>query len=1295
MDLSEGRSLIVPACTLADPPPQSVIALDPFGRDRRTEHAVLLPRETLQEYFDRIGLQLQGRPIAVRVNGARVPRHMWSRTRPRAGQLIEVQALVEGSGSGRKAWRAVLQVVVAIAWAFAGPWGIFVLAAGNFLINKWLPPHTKNPLRNRRSGDTSPSYSITGLQNRARLYEALPVVLGTHRIVPDYAALPYTEFEGEDQYLYALFHFGIDGPALTISDIKLGDTPITNFTDVTLEWGDPTNFGRNYLVKGNVDTVAGGALEPLVTVTRTGSADTVTLGIDIEGFLFATNSDGVFTTDCGIEAEYRLAGTADPWSPFFASGFTTATSYWSRGYDAAGAPGGWVQVEFDNNLSPTAHVEGAAAGFTGGPRGTLQACIWRYKTVANAASFGWQRPQNLTTVTSNTNRTIIFHGSTKPLRRTFYRAVAPGQYEVRVMRYYAASSDPNVTASLSWNALKSYQRDTGNYNGQRRLAVKIRASGQLSGTLDNLNAIATRSVWTKTGGVDLLEPSSNPAWLFACVAEGIYQQGRLVFGLGLSPTTQIDYASLEAWAAWCDARGLTFNAVIDSDVSNGELLDLICAAGRASKTWVTGKLGVVYDAEALPITGVVSMGNIKAGTFRVQYVTETPPDEIVATFLNAANGYAQEEVRKLLPGVTTPRKVERTELFGVTDRAQAGKWVNLRVASLLYRRKLIEWEQDAEGTIARRGDVVALSHDMTQWGYSGRVVSVTGVHPNVVFTLDRRVPANLTTPNDEWIGVRVPGETGYRVLRVQCVPAGADNDNDQVTLVDTWPGGVDLPGVSRPAVDYLWVYDFKATPGYRVKILETVPRAKSNGRIDVQFRGVPDLAEYYAAESGTYTTVAPSTLLNGTAVVSGLIITEELKLDGNIFYVELTATWAANDRYASAEVLAGANGQAQVSIGRAEVGRRRFTWRASLTEVTWTVAVRPFNALGQPGTAISTTYAVLGTAVPPPPPDTFTVLRQPDGTREFRWEWTATDKPVDLEGVLIRYSSNTSALWDALLPFVTDDGFFTASPVESNQLLAGTYVFEIRSRDLFGNVSTTGRRITATLEDPRLGSVLDSYDVRAAGFPGTKTNCFVAYSTGWLEATATDTWATLPSTWAAWTRWAQTPNSPITYEHTTIDVGAVVVMRPIVQVDALGTVTITESHSTDGISYTSFTAIGSGFSARYVRVRVQVAATGGDPVPTIKNLNISIDAPIKQEDVNDFSPAALTGSYRIGVGDIRVPITTAFTTIRAVYPAVQGSSGQWTMTVVDKNTSPGPRVQFRNAGTLADPALADVFVRGF
>ena len=63
-------------------------------------------------------------------------------------------------------------------------------------------------------------------------FSPIPKLYGARRIFPQYAASPYNELVGFDQYLRMLFLLGY-GP-LDIPQIKIGDTAIEDYEDV--EW---------------------------------------------------------------------------------------------------------------------------------------------------------------------------------------------------------------------------------------------------------------------------------------------------------------------------------------------------------------------------------------------------------------------------------------------------------------------------------------------------------------------------------------------------------------------------------------------------------------------------------------------------------------------------------------------------------------------------------------------------------------------------------------------------------------------------------------------------------------------------------------------------------------------------------------------------------------------------------------------------------------------------------------------------------------------------------------------------
>lgn len=233
-----------------------------------------------------------------------------------------------------------------------------------------------------------------------------------------------------------------------------------------------------------------------------------------------------------------------------------------------------------------------------------------------------------------------------------------------------------------------------------------------------------------------------------------------------------------------------------------------------------------------------------------------------------------------------------------------------------------------------------------------------------------------------------------------------------------------------------------------------------------------------------------------------------------------------------------------------------------------------------------------------------------------------------------------------------------------------------------------------TLPDRRLGNVFDEFFERAEGWTGTKTGCHV--QDGGLEANDSTTWASAPGTWAAWSAWNAAPTSPITYESPVRDFGTVVAGQVNSTVDADGTVVQELATSADGITWSAWGGAAVAFSTRYIKLRLTVTATGPAPVPVVRDWHYQINAPIRSEYLNDIVISALTGSYRIGVGDVRIPLAGTYAVLKRTTVVIQDSSaGTWTSTRIDQTLTYGPRWQFRLNGTLADPAFVDFFIEGY
>lgn len=340
-------------------------------------------------------------------------------------------------------------------------------------------------------------------------------------------------------------------------------------------------------------------------------------------------------------------------------------------------------------------------------------------------------------------------------------------------------------------------------------------------------------------------------------------------------------------------------------------------------------------------------------------------------------------------------------------------------------------------------------------------------------------------------------------------------------------------------------------------------------------------------------------------------------------------------------------------------------------------------------------HQVVGKTAPPDPFDVFTVITQPDGTRQFNFGYSSlANQPADWLGAEIRYTAGTvgSPDWATMTPLQDNTTYYTNSPVELNAPLAGTWTFACKSLDTTGNESTYLVAST-TLPDRRLGNVFSEYYEHTAGWLGTLTGCHVQQ--GYLEANDSTTWASL-TTWTAWTRWNSTPTSPITYETPARDFGTAVAGQINSTVDADGTVVVELATSADGSTWSGWGSAASAFSSRYLKLRLTVTATGPLPVPLVRSWYWVVNSPVKKEYINNVVISGLTGSYRIGTGDIRLPLVGSYTILKRVDAMPRhAAGGQWSVVQVDASLSPSPRFQFYLGATLTDPDFVNFYVEGY
>ncbi len=268
-------------------------------------------------------------PFIILRNGQAVLRADWHQPVER-DDLIAVVLLPQGGGGGSNPLRAVLMIAVAIFAPHIGSAmlgingaaalgsvgvGIFNAAVGiglNALVSALIPPPKANSSSTAASiAAASPTYSLGAQGNMARLESMIPVQYGRMRFPPDFAAQPYVEYGGNEQYLYQLFCLGVD--EFEVERIDVEDTPITNFAEVTTQIVAPgealTLFPSNVITSVEVsgqEALTGTWIGPFVA--NPAGTQCQQLGVDVllpRGLYYANDNGGLDSVSTTFTAQAR------------------------------------------------------------------------------------------------------------------------------------------------------------------------------------------------------------------------------------------------------------------------------------------------------------------------------------------------------------------------------------------------------------------------------------------------------------------------------------------------------------------------------------------------------------------------------------------------------------------------------------------------------------------------------------------------------------------------------------------------------------------------------------------------------------------------------------------------------------------------------------------------------------------------------------------------------------------------------------------------------------------------------
>ncbi|MBS7538352.1 host specificity factor TipJ family phage tail protein [Ancylobacter lacus] len=672
------------------------------------------------------------------------------------------------------------------------------------------------------------------------------------------------------------------------------------------------------------------------------------------------------------------------------------------------------------------------------------------------------------------------------IRRTHYWEVPTrGRYEVRIIRLDKTPDDGKRVSRVEWTALRSYRPEPPIAYSKAPLAliaIRIKASDQLNGTLDELTADVTRICldWDAPTSAWVMRPTRNPASLARWAVQGPATANP-------RSDAQLILGEWEDWHVFCAANGLTYERVHDTNGREDDEIRAIFAAGRASPREDGDRLGVIIDRPRSQIVAAITPRNSRNARWRRTYFD--PPDGWRCTFRDRTDDYAEKEMVVPWPGFTGDiQKTEDIPMQGVTDPTQLWKALRRRQLELEYRADSFQVEQDLASLESSRGDLVLFAHDIVQSVHAaGRVTRVVGP----LVELDQ--PVVMVAGTDYAIRFRRRDRT-TSVRRI-VTEAGAQ------TVVQLSGDGL------APAAADAFIFGILGSVAEEM-IVNRIDRADGFGGTLHLMPAAPEIDDILAATTvpawdgrvgvavAADTTPPPAPALS---IVSGEAAAEE-GATGLRVIVSLgrgAGAWVELASYRVYHRLAGASGWTLATCSAAD-GRVVLTGYAAGDAIE--AEAEAVSIAGITGARSATYGHVVAASDPAVPAITaFDAVALASGARHFTW--TLADHAddgtyADLITAKIRYGVGSGLGWGALVQL--HSGLLAASPFDSwSPAEAATYTFGIVSVDSAGRESSPVliTRSFAALPAPpppvALSAALDGMDV-AVSVTAPNSSAFAA-----------------------------------------------------------------------------------------------------------------------------------------------------------------------------------------------------------
>jgi len=738
--------------------------LNPFNpADRVNETLSWGPNKTMRDYFP-----LGAVHNVVSVNGKIIPEDDFAVTYLERGDNLVVCPVPEGGGGNDKSILGMIaMIIVAIVAPYAAPgvagaMGITsaagvaavqagIMMAGSMLVNAVMASSQKSS-----SGEEGHSYGIDGAKNTSLEGIPVPVCYGRFRMAGNVIQV-HTEPDGasDDQVLYMLFNAG-EGPISGISDIRINDQPIANYSGVEAQ----VRLGLNEqpVIPWFSNTIVPQTKNLKLTTswtthTTTTAVEKLRFDVTWPAGLYYNDVDdnAIERNSVDLEIQYRKQGTSE-WTPLR---FANVTLGWVTARYTAGAPTAgmymdsdrrWWKIFPDNHIEPVnapvgewRYLDGARAGQ---PLDELDLAWIEENLLAparihNETVLPESSPPNpedgyITPLTLDVSVPVFTDGVARvtsdrktAIRRAFYTQLLPQEiYEVRIRRTTdEVDGDTSSITTCFLTDVNEIQLEPLIYPNTALLGLRIPVGEQING-LPNVSylvdgklvAVHGRPIAQATSDLWYSSASSNPAW----IVWDMLTNRR--YGGGI-PTAKLDFAAFKKWAAYCDQEGLRFNGVIDSEMNVWDAAQLPLRVGHAQLVNIGTRFGVVVESPSVPVM-MFSVANMVKDSYKETWLPMTDrANEIDVSFFDKEDDYKQRTIKIYDPSVLTSGRKQRSSavtLFGVDNADQAWREGIFHMNLNRFILKTVSFSAPLEAIACTVGDLILVQHDMPNWAQAGR-----------------------------------------------------------------------------------------------------------------------------------------------------------------------------------------------------------------------------------------------------------------------------------------------------------------------------------------------------------------------------------------------------------------------------------------------------------------------------------------------------------------------------------------------------------------------------------------------